>query len=294
MARSIIDSYALWWRGTGRSTKTLENYRYSLERLAERLGGQRQLVDATLDDLRSYQADRLEATSPGTASVDFRALRSFYAWCDAEGELDGRNPAERLKGPKVYETPVEVATETDYKRLIAACPKTTVAGRRDAAIIAVLWATGMRRGELVVLDLEHLDLDAGVLSIRKTKNGTPRRVPLDADTLALLDRWLRRRGYDAGPVVHCRARRAAVVQRRRADVRAPLRARRRRRLGPPVPSGAGDALAAPRRHRDGAALDRRLALAGDGRSVHADARRGRRPRGVPQATRVKLPPAVRW
>ena len=200
MARSIIDSYALWWRGTGRSTKTLENYRYSLERLAERLGGQRQLVTATLDDLRSYQADRLEATSPGTASVDFRALRSFYAWCDAEGELDGRNPAERLKGPKVHETPVEVATEVDYRRLLAACPKTTVAGRRDAAIIAVLWGTGMRRGELVVIDLEHLDLDAGTLQIRKTKNGTPRRVPLDVDTLALLDRWLRRRGYDAGPL----------------------------------------------------------------------------------------------
>ena len=195
----MIKSYSRWWRTTDRSPATLKNYVYSLERLAERLGGERQLVHATIDDLRDYLGDRLEATSPGTASVDFRAMRSYYSWLVAEGEIDV-NPADRLRGPKVPDTPVAMATETDYRRLLAACPKTTVAGRRDAAIFAVLWATGMRRGEVAILDLEHLDMDTGTLQIRKTKNGTPRRVPLDVDALALLDRWLRRRGYEPGPL----------------------------------------------------------------------------------------------
>ncbi len=62
-------------------------------------------------------------------------------------------------------------------------------------MIWLLWCTGMRRGELTVLDLAHLDLDAGVLTIPKTKNGTPRRCRLLPETIGLLDRWLRRRGY---------------------------------------------------------------------------------------------------
>lgn len=196
---TILTSYARWWRTTGRSPETLRNYVYSLERLAHRLGGQRQLADARLADLRDYLGDRLEATSPGTASVDFRAMRSFYGWLVEEGELDV-NPAAKLRGPKVAETPVKVAGELDVRRLLAACPKNSDAGRRDAAVIAVLWATGARRGEVARLDVEHLDLEAGTITIGKTKNGMPRRVPLDVDALGRLDRWLRRRGYDAGPL----------------------------------------------------------------------------------------------
>lgn len=109
---TILTSYARWWRTTGRSPETLRNYVYSLERLAHRLGGQRQLADARLADLRDYLGDRLEATSPGTASVDFRAMRSFYGWLVEEGELDV-NPAAKLRGPKVAETPVKVAGELD-------------------------------------------------------------------------------------------------------------------------------------------------------------------------------------
>jgi integrase len=196
---TILDSYALWWRGTNRSAATLQNYVYALERLAVRLGGPAKLRDATIDDLRAYQADRLAATSPGTASVDFRAIRSFYGWLLDEEEID-RNPAAKLRGPDVPETPVKVATETDVKRLLARCPRSTDAGRRDAAIIALLWATGARRGEISRLDVEHFDAEYGWMTIGKTKNGTPRRVPLDVDALAALDRWLRRRGYEPGPL----------------------------------------------------------------------------------------------
>ena len=118
----------------------------------------------------------MSEVSPATVLNDFRAIRSFYAWLLDEEELDA-NPALRLHGPKVAETPVTVATETDYKRLLAVCPKATWAGRRDAAVIGCLWWGGFRRGELAVLDVGHVDLDSAVITIPRTKGGVPRRVP---------------------------------------------------------------------------------------------------------------------
>jgi integrase len=77
----------------------------------------------------------------------------------------------------VPEAPVKVATEFYYRRLLAACPKSNPNRRRDAAIFGLLWWGGFRRGELVVLDVADVDLDVGVLTIPRTKGGTPRRVP---------------------------------------------------------------------------------------------------------------------
>ena len=110
------------------------------------------------------------------------------------------NPAAKLHGPRVPETPVVVASEIDYRRLVAACPKTTWAGRRDAAIIGMLWWTGCRRGETCVVDVSHVDLEAGLIIVPRTKGGVAKRLPIHPELAGLLDRWLRRRGFDAGPL----------------------------------------------------------------------------------------------
>jgi integrase len=104
-----------------------------------------------------------------------------------------------LKHPKVEEPPVKVATDDDLARLLKVCGRDKL-GRRDAAMIALLAYAGLRRGELCVLDLEHLDLDQGVLMIPKTKAGRPRTVPLHSEVMVRLDRYLRWRGDDPGPL----------------------------------------------------------------------------------------------
>jgi integrase len=64
----------------------------------------------------------------------------------------------------------------------------------------MMWWTGVRRGELTVLDVAHVDLDAAINTVPKTKGGVPQRVPIHPELMGLLDRWLRRRGYEAGPL----------------------------------------------------------------------------------------------
>jgi integrase/recombinase XerD len=77
---------------------------------------------------------------------------------------------------------------------------------RDAAIVAVLLATGLRRSELVNLDLSDLNLDKGELLVRKGKRGKNRKVYLPSDALLFIEKWLIVRGDEPGPCF-CRIRR---------------------------------------------------------------------------------------
>jgi site-specific recombinase XerD len=74
-----------------------------------------------------------------------------------------------------------------------------VAGVRDAAILAILYGTGLRRSELVRLDIGDFDPESGVLTIQG-KGKQARSTYVVEEARALLDRWLRVRGISSGPM----------------------------------------------------------------------------------------------
>src|SRR5690606_12884867 len=65
--------------------------------------------------------------------------------------------------------------------------------RRDAAILRLLASTGMRRAELVGIDVDDLDLAARDVLIKRGKGGRPRVVPFGSRTALALRRYLRAR-----------------------------------------------------------------------------------------------------
>ena len=73
-------------------------------------------------------------------------------------------------------------------------------GARDAAILSALYGCGLRRQELVALDLVDLDRASAALTVRTGKGGKERRTFLDAGALAALDDWLALRGELPGPL----------------------------------------------------------------------------------------------
>ncbi|MGE9269552.1 MAG: tyrosine-type recombinase/integrase, partial [Verrucomicrobiales bacterium] len=64
--------------------------------------------------------------------------------------------------------------------------------RTQRAILETLYATGMRRGELVALDLEDIDLEAASVHVRKGKGGKGRLLPLGGATARWLEAYLER------------------------------------------------------------------------------------------------------
>ena len=199
MGYSLLDSYARNWRMRGNAETTLGTYLNSLRQFIRTLDGdERSLLDADRGVLEAYVDRRRVEVSPYSASNDVRAFKSFFAWALEEDEIE-IDPAKKLRHPKIEEPPVKVATDDDLERLLKACGRDKI-GRRDAAMIALLAYAGIRRGELCVLDFEHLDLVEGTLTIPRTKSGKPRRIPVHSEVLSRLDRYLRLRGEEPGPL----------------------------------------------------------------------------------------------
>ena len=98
-ALALRDCKAQWHRSL--SSTTARSYGYCLHRLADWLRAHKtNLVDATRPDLTAYIKEREEAVSRATAHVDWKAMRSFYAWAK-EDDVRDDNPAEKITAPRL-------------------------------------------------------------------------------------------------------------------------------------------------------------------------------------------------
>lgn len=134
-----------------------------------------------------------ERYRPHTVRNRYIGLRIFFKWLDEEGEI-AKNPMARIKPPSVEEAPKDVATPEDVTKVFTMLEK---AKRwRDAAMLALLYDTGMRAGELADARTEHFNFDAGILLIPRTKAGRIRSVRIGPTGVRYLDRYHRTKRAD--------------------------------------------------------------------------------------------------
>jgi integrase len=72
--------------------------------------------------------------------------------------------------------------------------------RRDAAFLALAYGCGLRRSEVVAVDVDDLDMVAGELRVRRGKGKKPRQVTLPPSTVSALRDWLEVRSPEPGPL----------------------------------------------------------------------------------------------
>ncbi len=100
----------------------------------------------------------------------------------------------------------------ELEALFAACADDpSTAGRRDAAMLAVLYGCGVRRAELTGLDLADFDYAACSIKVRNGKRRKQRTVYLTQRGCRLIKAWIHERGTESGPLF-CRIRRASGIQ----------------------------------------------------------------------------------
>jgi integrase len=154
--------------------------------------------------IRAALAERYAAR---TANKMLSALRGVLkaAWRLGQMDSDAYHRAADVDALAVS-TPSQAergqhATAGELSALVGACVTSgTKAGIRDAAILALAYACGLRRAELASLSMADFDRERSTLTVKGKRNKT-RVVPLENDGAmgALLD-WLHLRGNDPGPV----------------------------------------------------------------------------------------------
>ena len=156
-------------------------------------------------DVQRWMVHLLGHYSEAYAYQQYRALQQFFRWLAAEDELP--DPMARLRPPRVTEKPVPFFTSVELSELEKACRGSTFAQRRDAAILAVFKATGIRLprwpGSATTRTTltSDLDLDSRQIRIREGRQGANRQNRLQG--ARRVDRYLRIR---PGHAQACRSR----------------------------------------------------------------------------------------
>jgi len=159
---------------------------------ARRLGRQ-QLADLDLRTLRSWLAkQQTMGRSRRTIARRASAVRVFTAWLARTGRTPG-DPGALLLSPKLDRSLPAVLRADEAADLLGAAARRTEddspVDLRDSALLEVLYATGIRVGELVGLDVDDLDGERRVLRVLG-KGRKERVVPYGAPAAEALERWL--------------------------------------------------------------------------------------------------------
>lgn len=158
--------------------------------------------------LRTALADRY---APATANKHLSALRGVLRECWRLG-LMGADDCHRacdLTAVRGSTLPAGRALAAgELAALFAACVEDhTAGGARDGALLAVLYAGGLRRAEAVALDLADYDVDGGGLTVRRGKGRKAREVYMTGGAVDAVAVWLQHRGTEPGalfcPVDRC-------------------------------------------------------------------------------------------
>lgn len=152
------------------------------------------------DAVRAALAERY---APATANLHLSALRGVLrtAWRLGQMTADDFQRAADLGAVKGERLPSGRAVASgELSALLGTCGQ-DMGGIRDAAIIAVLYAGGLRRAELAGLDLSSYETTAeGARLIVLGKGNKQRSVPLAGGAARALGDWLAVRGDDDGPL----------------------------------------------------------------------------------------------
>jgi site-specific recombinase XerC len=195
----LASAYRRALEAQGKSPRTIETYLEALARLDAflvRSTMPRLMALLQRDHLEAFIADVQSNQSPATAVARYRALQSFFRWCEEDGEID-RNPMTGMRPPAASRAPTAVSRapsavipQVAVVQLLRACEGREFRDVRDMAIVRLFIDTGLRRNELAMLRVDDVNLRARTAAV-PGRGGTVRIVQITPTTARAIDRYVR-------------------------------------------------------------------------------------------------------
>ena len=186
-----IKDFLLWLRverGRAESTvsayeRDLRNYLFWLEEQGERIG------DVQESSIIVYPRElQSSGKAASTVARAMEAVRSFHRFHAVEN-FRSDDPAKNVELPRVPRGLPKPISEKEVSELLFAIDDEGAAGKRDKAMMEILYGTGARISEVVSLSISDLDLSEKLLKVLG-KGNKERIVPLGRYAETALMRWL--------------------------------------------------------------------------------------------------------
>jgi integrase/recombinase XerD len=166
----------------------------------------------------AVQAALLDQRDSVTVKKMMSALRRVLREARQLKQMEATDYEEAIALPKIRDAQKKLRgralSSEEIGALMRTCEEdTTNQGMRDAALIAILRGAGLRRAEVVKLEVRDFDADRGALEVRGGKGGKDRTAYLPESAITLVESWLAVRGRQSGALL-CPIRKGGEVQLR--------------------------------------------------------------------------------
>jgi len=159
----------------GLAKNSLAAYTIDLRHFGHWLSDQKIDIDAVerIHLVKYFQSLRGAGISARSVARALAAIRGLFRFLVAERHLK-KDPTENLENPKLWSTLPKALQPSEVEALLAAPDRTNADGLRDAAMLELLYATGLRVSELIRVRLDEIVMDAGFL--RTIGKGSKERI----------------------------------------------------------------------------------------------------------------------
>jgi integrase len=187
------------------SPHTRRNYAKALDELFAFSAEQRQPLSRPL--LMEYRAQMMERElSPSTMNVRLSAVRKLIGEAKRNGILGAEEAAQMADIPNIRQQGTRLGnwlTREQARELLAVPDRSTLKGKRDAAILGLLVGCALRRAELAALKMEDIQQREGrwVIADLRGKGGRIRTVAVPAWVKQLIDAWTSAAKISAGSLL---------------------------------------------------------------------------------------------
>jgi integrase/recombinase XerD len=183
---SCLDDYLVALRvERGLARNTIAAYERDIRQYLDFLGG----IEPEGADIEQYvTAMRKSGLAPSTISRKTASIKGLHRFLVSDG-LRSEDPTLLIDSPKRRQSLPKALTVDETIRLVEAPNRSTVAGRRDSALLEFMYASGARVSETVNLDLTDVDLDDR-MAIVTGKGSRQRYVPIGDHAVKSLRSWL--------------------------------------------------------------------------------------------------------
>lgn len=182
----LLDLFISYLRAErGLAARTVDAYGEDIQRYLQDLRRRfklEQINDVKTDHVRAHLAGlSAEGLARRSQARHLAAIRTFHRFLGGENLCAG-DPSEEVETPKLEKKLPVFLTLPEVEALLAAPDLRQPAGVRDQAMLAVLYATGLRVSELVHLSVNDVNLQSGYL-IAQGKGGKERIVPIGGQAI---------------------------------------------------------------------------------------------------------------